>query len=199
MNEQPETKAGGISPVLILFLVSGLLGLGAAVAMLIVDNNRETVDRDALNSVVQQGGDWEADDFALPGLDGETVRLSDYAGQTVFLNFWRTDCPPCVREMPAFQEFTRQQAESGDAVVLAVNQGEDPEDVRAFLEEIGVTELPVLLDRDLEIEANYPINVLPTTYIISPDGMVEFTKYGEFDLEGMYLYLDEIAALDTRG
>lgn len=181
--------ARGISPVLVIFLITGLLGMLAAAVMLLSEGRNEPPTR--LSTAVQPvgAGEWLADDFTLTSLDGEPVSLSDFAGRTVFLNFWRTDCAPCVREMPAFQSFAEAQGDDG-AVVLAVNQGEDAESIRTFLQEINVSGIPVLLDEDLEMESDYPIQVLPTTYIINPSGYVAYTKYGEFDVEGMNVYLE---------
>ena len=181
--EQPTAR---ISPLIVIFLLTSILGLVAAVVMLA---NEDTGPPETIGSPVLSG--WQATDFELESLDGELVRLSDYEGRLIFLNIWRTDCPPCVREMPALQQFVQEQGPDG-AVVLAVNQGEQAEDIRVFLDEIGVDALPVLLDRDLTLDQNYRVVGLPTTYIISPEGKVEFTKLGELTVEEMYTYVDEL-------
>ena len=64
----------------------------------------------------------EAPDFEVTLVSGETVKLSDYRGQKVLLNFWATWCGPCVKEMPAFQRLYEEYPD--DVVILAVNCGD---------------------------------------------------------------------------
>ncbi len=200
----PAVK-GGISPLLILFFIFGMAGLGIAVAALVV-TKQETRQTDVLDgpaqvidgprSGIRSVNNWQADDFTLTNLNGDPVTLSDYQGRIVFLNVWRTDCPPCVREMPALADFQAAQGDDG-AVVLAVNQGEVEENVRTFLSEIGVTGLSILLDEGYTLESDYPIPALPVTYMINADGYVVYTKYGELTTDAMneYLVLLEQSAL----
>jgi len=65
-------------------------------------------------------GGIEAVDFALTDIDGDSVRLSDYRGKVVILDFWATWCPPCVREIPHFNELAREFGDRG-LVVLGVS------------------------------------------------------------------------------
>ena len=86
----------------------------------------------------------KAPDFELETLDGEKVKLSDYQGKKVILNFWATWCPPCKDEMPAMEKFHKKAGD--DVVILAVNI--DPHyDVKGYLDEMGIT-FPVLLDQN---------------------------------------------------
>jgi len=62
-----------------------------------------------------------APDFALPDLDGNTLRLSDFSGRPVVLNFWATWCAPCRLEMPELARAAADYADQG-LVVLAINQ-----------------------------------------------------------------------------
>ncbi|NPA90611.1 MAG: redoxin domain-containing protein [Chloroflexi bacterium] len=111
-----------------------------------------------------------APDFELPTLDGRMVKLSDYRGHHVVLNFWATWCPPCKAEMPAIvKEYNRYKGEG--LVVLAIDQAESPEKVRAFVEAHGMT-FPVLLDEKMRVADVYRIRSLPTTYFITPDGTI---------------------------
>jgi len=193
-NHDVQQAQGGISPAIVLFLITGLLGLLAAGVMLLAENDSESA-AEALAELTAPRviNDWQAPDLPALALDGEEVRLSDYSGRTIFLNFWWTGCTYCVREMPAFMEFIRQQGEDG-ALVLTVNQGEDVEEVEAFLTEIGVPNLPTLLDRERIWGDEYGITGFPTTYVIDGEGMVRYMKLGEITLDDMYTYLD---ALET--
>ena len=86
-----------------------------------------------------------APDFALPTLDGGTVRLSDLRGKIVFVNFWATWCAPCKDEMPSMEKLYRR-FQGREFAMLAVSIDEGGEDrVRQFVAEIPHT-YPVLLD-----------------------------------------------------
>ncbi len=197
-TSEPQS-ARGISPILVIFLITGALGFFAAAVMLFAEPGGARLDeRDLLVPAQGRDRDWQAADFALTRLDGATVNLADYAGRPVFINLWRTDCPPCVRELPAMQEFARQQAGDG-AVVIAINQGERADEISGFLDELGIvaaTEstdgIIILLDPGLLTGEDYPYQALPTTYILAEDHQVRYTKIGEVDLEGMYLYLEAV-------
>lgn len=115
----------------------------------------------------------KAPDFTLQTLDGKTVKLSDYRGKKVFLNYWATWCPPCREEMPEMQRFHEKYGD--EVVVLAVN-GTGTEDsekaVRDYILE-GEYTFPVLLDKELEINQTYQIISIPTTYFIGTDGVIQ--------------------------
>jgi len=191
-EHNPPQSSGGFSPALLIVIMTAGLGMLAAVAMLAAnaDNgNNSITNADA--PAVRSLRDWQADDFTLTSLAGEEVSLSDYAGRPVFLNFWAEWCEPCRREFPAFAAFMAEQPADGP-IILAVNQGDSVEVAQGFLDEIGVTGVPVLLDSDLELANDYPARNLPATYIIDPDGFVRFAKYGEVTVEELYTYLDEL-------
>ncbi len=119
---------------------------------------------------------FPAPDFEGTTLDGEMVRLRDLRGHAVVLNFWATWCPPCRFEMPAIEQVANRYAERG-LVVLLINQGEPPNVIRPFLDEMGVTQ-PVVIDNG-EIGARlYRVRGLPTTVFIHPDGMIEDVVVG---------------------
>jgi len=116
-----------------------------------------------------------APDFELVLADsGEVVRLSDYRGQTVILNFWATWCVPCRREMPDLQA-----ADIADdtVIVLAVNAQETATAVAGFVEEFELT-FPVVLDRQGEVRAHYGAVGLPATFFIDPDGVLRARTFG---------------------
>jgi peroxiredoxin len=188
-------SGGGISPLLILFFTTGLIGLAIALAMLAAENPSPSGIQalNQSNPVASAGSRRPAPQFTLAALDGNTISLADLRGRPVFLNFWRTDCPPCVDELPDLQRFAQEQGEDG-AVVLALNQGESPEAIAAFLEAIGVTDLDVLLDPDSFLSGDYLVRGLPTTYIIDEEGMIADFHLGVLSVEQAYAYLDEINA-----
>jgi peroxiredoxin len=132
-----------------------------------------------------------APDFELLNMSGETVRLSDYLGRPVILNFWATWCAPCRLEMPELQ---RAQAEFGDEgpAVLAINQEESAERVGEFLDEVGLT-LPTLLDSDAAVGKTYGAFFLPTTVIVDQDGHVAAIHRGMISRDELDEYLGRSA------
>ena len=108
--------------------------------------------------------------FTLETLDGETVALADLHGQPVILNFWASWCGPCRAEMPELQRLHEQLAAAG-VVVLGVNQGERPETVASYRQEVGV-DFPTVLDQRTAVSQLYLVNSLPTTFFIDRDGVI---------------------------
>jgi peroxiredoxin len=117
-----------------------------------------------------------APEFALPDIDGEIHRLSDYRGRVVLLNFWATWCPPCREEMPAMQR-TWEQLRDEDFVILAVNVGEDADQIFTFTGNYDV-DFPLLMDQDSSVIRDWPIKGLPTSYVIDPAGRVAYRAIG---------------------
>jgi len=118
-----------------------------------------------------------ATDFGLPGLDGRPIRLSDFRGKMVLLNFWATWCKPCTTEMPAMQAAYDKLRDRG-LVVLAVNELEDTAKVRQHIEAYGHT-FPVLMDRDNKVANMFGVFGLPVTVFIDQHGVVqEYIKGG---------------------
>lgn len=113
-----------------------------------------------------------APDFELQTLDGSTVRLSDLRGQPVIVNVWASWCPPCKREMPAFQR-VYQEYESRGLVILGVDaiQQDNLEDVRQFVDNNALT-FPILLDERSEVLSFYQISAFPSTFFVDQEGVI---------------------------
>lgn len=124
-----------------------------------------------------------APDFELNTLAGDTVKLSDFRGEKIMLNFWATWCPPCRAEMPDMQRFY----EDTDVVILAVNLTEtrnERENVDGFVDEFGLT-FPILLDENLDVSTLYRIQPIPTSYLINTDGSIHNMAFGALNYELM--------------
>ncbi|CAM3069779.1 redoxin domain-containing protein [Filibacter tadaridae] len=125
----------------------------------------------------------KAPDFELSTLDGKTVRLSDFKGQKVMLNFWATWCPPCRAEMPDMQKLH----ENENVVVLAVNLTETEssmENISGFVEELALT-FPILLDEKIEVAGLYKIQPIPTSYLIDTTGHIYNVAFGALHYKTM--------------
>ena len=141
--------------------------------------------------VQEKGGDAEpevhpevgyrAPDFALPTLEGKTVRLSDFRGKkAIFLNFWATWCAPCRLEMPTmetvYQEYKRRGLE-----ILAVGLDSGPKSaVKNFMQELKLT-YPALLDPDMQVLRLYRLFSIPATFLIDKEGIIRFKELGYRD------------------
>ena len=107
-------------------------------------------------------------DFELRDLSGKKVRLSDFRGKVVFLNFFATWCPPCREEMPSIQRLYEKTGQWKAFKLITVSVDRIENDARAFLEK-GKYTFPVLLDGS-GVADNYGIRGIPTTYIIDKRG-----------------------------
>lgn len=117
-------------------------------------------------------------DFELQDQFGNTHKLSDYKGKTVFLNFWATWCGPCRAEMPAIQKLYETYEQEGDEALIVLGVAApgwgsetDEEGIRTFLEENGYT-YPVVMDPTGELFMAYGVYSFPTTFMIDRDGNV---------------------------
>lgn len=126
-------------------------------------------------SLSPMGPGKRAPDFTMAGLDGREVTLSGLRGKVVVLSFWATWCAPCLVELPILERVSRRLEDRG-VVVLAANLGEDPSDVRAFVEQKDV-HLPVLLD-DGVVAERYWIDSVPALVVIDGDGIIRARELG---------------------
>jgi len=120
--------------------------------------------------------------FVARDLNGDTVRLQDYAGRVILLNVWATWCPPCRKEMPSLERLHEQLGKRGLSVLaVSVDESAQPEGTRAmvqrFVEQYGLR-FPVLLDPAGHVEDLYGVDALPTTFLIDRDGRIRKTVVG---------------------
>ena len=108
-------------------------------------------------------------------LDGTTVKLSDYDGRFVVLNFFASWCVPCREEHDDLIRFSEEHKAKGDAVVLAVMFDDEPVNARAFFEQRG-GDWPVLADPNGKVALDFGVRGPPESYVIAPDGTV-LAKY----------------------
>jgi len=127
-----------------------------------------------------------APDFELPDMNGKKVRLSDFRGKTVILNFWTKTCGPCKEEIPALAELATNLHKHSNIVLLTVSTDEGPESVRDMLKVLldtqGTTDsgrdsgeppFPILFDPELEVvRGKYGTTLFPETWIIDPKGII---------------------------
>jgi peroxiredoxin len=118
-----------------------------------------------------------APDFELASLDGKRLRLSDYRGKAVLLNFWATWCAPCKIEMPWFVDLQKQYAAQGLQVIGVAMDDSGEEAIAKFAREMGVN-YPVLIGKEAVGDAYGGVEFLPTTFIIDRQGRVVERVFG---------------------
>jgi len=118
-----------------------------------------------------------APDFELRTPEGEHVRLSQFRGHPVWINFWAPWCPACRTEMPRLEGFHLEHEGDG-LVILGVGVRDSPESMRAYAGEVGVT-YPILVDGDGAVANEYQALALPVHYWIDRYGVVRDWAFGE--------------------
>ncbi len=136
-------------------------------------------------------GQKPAPDFTLLDASGRAVRLSDYRGKVVLLNFWATWCRPCSVEIPWFVEFERQYRDRGFEVLGVAMDDAGCQAVRSFIEARGVN-YRILAGTDAIAALYGGLGSLPTTMMLDPAGRIEHVHVG---LVGREVYEDEIRAM----
>lgn len=117
-----------------------------------------------------------APDFTLHSRSGQNLRLSDYRGQVVLLNFWASWCGPCRQEMPLLEELYKRYHNLG-FTILGVNVDTDSSKANHYLRDIRVS-FPILYDTQNTVVKNYNVNAMPTTVIIDKNGKMRFMHQG---------------------
>ena len=113
-----------------------------------------------------------APDFTVYDAQGNEVKLSDYLGTPVVINFWATWCPPCREEMPEFQRAYVRYGYKIQFLMINVASGGDTVSVAEnFVQKKGYT-FPVFHDTDFDAADTYNVTGIPTTYFISADGYI---------------------------
>ncbi len=117
-----------------------------------------------------------APDFDLVDLDGQPVRLSDYRGRPVIVNFWASWCVPCRTEFPLFKQAVAAHTADG-LVILGIVHEDGADAARAFAAAQGAT-WPMLLDADETAWKAYGPPGLPTSFYIDRTGVIRLVSYG---------------------
>ena len=125
-----------------------------------------------------------APDFTVYDRDGNPVKLSDYRGKPVVLNFWSSRCGPCQMEMPDFQKAYEDLGEEIHFIMVNVTDGswDTVDSASAFIAENNYT-FPVFYDTDISAASAYGASSLPTTYFIDAEGNGVAYGMGAMDMD----------------
>ena len=119
--------------------------------------------------------------FALLGLDGNKVNLTDLKGKVVVVDFWATWCGPCVASFPGMQKMVNKYKENPDVKFIFIDtweQGENKKKNAADFIEKNKYNFQVLLDEDNKVIEQYKVEGIPTKFVIDKNGMIRFKSVG---------------------
>ena len=161
---------------LIVTLLSLVILIGGG--MLLYRNLQGSVDLNTLTPAETVNAN-AAPDFTVTDAEGNEVKLSDFRGKGVVVNFWASWCGPCKMEMPHFQE--AYEAYGEEIVFLMINMatafGDTREAAEAVLTEGGYT-FPVYYDTSAECAYGYGVTGIPMTFFIDKEGNIVSEKTG---------------------
>ncbi|MEQ8859461.1 MAG: TlpA disulfide reductase family protein [Pseudomonadales bacterium] len=117
-----------------------------------------------------------APDFTLKSLEGSNLRLDEYRGQVVLINFWASWCGPCRQEMPLLDRLHQRYVDTGFAV-LGINVEGEEAPARELIDRIPVT-FPVLIDEGQLVSELYRLEAMPSTVVVDRDGVIRYIHRG---------------------
>ncbi|APC49045.1 thiol-disulfide oxidoreductase ResA [Virgibacillus dakarensis] len=170
----------------LIFRTSILIVMVGAIIFALVSNIQA-------DKTIYQVGD-EAPDFELKQINKnnelESIRLSDFKGKGIMLNFWGTWCKPCEEEMPYMQELYPVYKEKG-IEIIAVSLDNTELVVDRFIDKYDLT-FPIPHDKTGEVRDLYKIGPIPSSIFINPDGKIQRIVNGALSLESLESYFKEI-------
>ncbi len=117
-----------------------------------------------------------APDFTLKSRSGENLKLSEFRGEVVMINFWASWCGPCRQEMPLLDQLYARYSPMG-FTILGVNVEEDSAQAEKLLEEIPVS-FPILFDSQNRVTEQYDVVAMPSTVMVDRDGNMRYLHLG---------------------
>ena len=170
--------------ILIAIVLVGLIG-GASVLY-----NQLSADFAPVQSVTEAAVE-QAPDFTIMDKDGNEVKLSDFFGKPIVLNFWASWCGPCQYEMPDFEEAYHQYGEDVQFLMVNLTDGysETLNSAKAFLEKAGYT-FPVYFDTLSDAARVYQIYSIPCTYFLDRNGALVTRTVGMISTDALQQGID---------
>jgi peroxiredoxin len=118
----------------------------------------------------------KAPEFTLKSRGGQNLRLSDYRGQVLLINFWASWCGPCRQEMPLLENLYKRYNKLG-FTIMGVNVDTDSTKANNYLRDISVT-FPIVYDTTNAVSKSFNVNAMPTTVIVDRNGNMRFLHQG---------------------
>lgn len=163
--------------ILFLIFIFGILTIGACKNQSqtkISSNSVQDIDTNLEEFGISIGN--KAPDFELKNYDGKTIKLSDFRGNPVVLDFFATWCPFCNNEMPRLNKIVNEKYTN--VKIIAIDDAfEDAETIKSWANEKGFKFL-LLVDPNGNVKALYSIRGHPTTIYIDKEGIIKDKRYG---------------------
>ena len=185
---------------LILLLLSLVIIIGAAFLLydryadsVLGDNlavTESTVSKEENNSNSESNATSEevplAPDFTVYDINGNKIKLSDFIGKKVIVNFWASWCGPCKYEMPDFQKAYEKYGNNIVFMMVNMTDGsrETVDSAKSFIDKSGYT-FPIYFDKDESALYAYFVYSIPATYFISSDGTLMAYARGMINEEAL--------------
>ena len=138
-----------------------------------------------------------APDFSVTDVNGKEVKLSDFKGKPVVLNFWATWCGPCKIELPGFDALNTEYKDKVQFMMINLVDGarETVEGSKKFVEENGYS-FPLFFDVTGEAATAYGTYSIPVTVLVDADGNIVKTRVGTIDESLLRKYIEELLLLN---
>jgi len=173
IHHQQQQRRAAARQKLVLLAAIGLIVIGTIIVII---------------AAMPGSGSGHTPEFVADSLSGDPIRLSDYRGQVVMLNFWATWCPPCRAEMPTINAAYQQYSDQG-FTVLAINNAESPAKIQPFATDLGL-QFPIVLDLRSNLSRQFGINAYPTSVFIGPDGEIYASHSGMINASQIESYIE---------
>ena len=140
-----------------------------------------------------------APDFTVLDMAGNSVKLSDYFGKPIIINFWATWCGPCKSELPAFNNMYEKYKDEVHFLFVNLTDGsrETVEGVTQFMEEEGYT-FPVYFDTTMEAATIYGAYSIPMTFLIDDEGVPVHYQAGAMPEEAIEQFIETLIEYSAK-
>jgi thiol-disulfide isomerase/thioredoxin len=164
-------------PGIFTFVIKIFPSVRAGVVCVVVGSfsTATTLPADDSETAVAPAPQWE-----LTNVEGKLVKLSDFHGKVVILDFWATWCVPCRVEIPHFIELQKQYGNKGLTIIGVSLDEQGPEVVKKFVKRLGVN-YPIVIGNEKVVEAYGGIYAIPTTFVIDRQGRIVSRHIGYDD------------------
>jgi len=170
-----------LSRLLILFgVVFWLFALGFMLA-------KSTKEKSSENVAPLVG--YTAPDFELKNLSDQSIKLGDFLGRPVLINFWATWCSYCLQEMPVIEKYYERY--TPNLVVLAVEVGDSVEEVRSVVAKNGF-KFFIVRDPDSLVFEKYRLDSFPSTFVLDAKGIIQVKHLGYMNENKLVEYLNKV-------
>ena len=161
--------------------------------------NDTSIPSDNTSSATNNAALAQTPDFTVYDMDGNSVKLSDYFGKPIIVNFWATWCGPCKSEFPAFDTIYAKYKDEVHFLMVNLTDGsrDTKESVTAFINDGGYS-FPVYFDTTMEAAYTYSAYSIPMTLLITSDGQLAHTQMGAMSEETLEQYTQTLIEISKE-